>query len=123
MFWVIPSSRQSSFMNFDMNLGSRLLMILDGRPNRGKICLRNSSATPSALIVSLQGIAISILVQSWSVIVKIESKPSNSGSFTIKSIAIVWNGRASCFRVIGDKGAFFGWVLALFLWQSAHPLT
>ena len=51
-------------MNFDMNLGSRLLMILDGSLNLGKICLRNSSATPLVLIVSLQGIAISILVQS-----------------------------------------------------------
>ena len=63
MFWVIPNSQQSSFMNFDMNLGSQLLMIFDGSPNWGNICLRNSSATPSALIVSLQGIVISILVQ------------------------------------------------------------
>ena len=38
-------------------------------------------------------------------------------------MAIVWNGRASCFGVIGDKGAFFGWVLTLFLWQLVHPLT
>ena len=60
-------------MNFDMNLGSLSLMILDGSPNLGKICHKNSSATPSAIIVSLQGIVISIFVQSWSVIVKMES--------------------------------------------------
>ena len=76
-------------MNFDTNLGSLLLIILDGKPNRGKICLKNSLATPSAVIVSLQGIAISIFVQSWSVMIRIESYPSNSGSFTIKSIDMV----------------------------------
>ena len=58
-------------MNFDTNLGSLLLIIFEGSPNQGKICRRNSSATPSAVIVSLQGIAISILVQSWSVIVSV----------------------------------------------------
>ena len=51
-------------MNFDTNLGSLSLMILDGNPNLGKICCKNSSATPSAVIVSLQGIVISIFVQS-----------------------------------------------------------
>ena len=81
-------------MNFDMNLGSLSLMILDGSPNLGKICRKNRSATPSAIIVSLQGITISIFVQSWSVIVKIELYPANSGSFTIKSIDIIWNGSA-----------------------------
>ena len=81
-------------MNFDMNLGSLSLMILDGNPNLGKICHKNSLATPSAIIVSLQGITISIFVQSWSVIVKIELYPADSGSFTIKSIDIIWNGSA-----------------------------
>ena len=76
-------------MNFDMNLGSLSLMILDGNPNLGKICCKNSSATPSAVIVSLQGIAISIFVQSWSMMVKIESYPADSGSFMMKSIDIV----------------------------------
>ena len=56
-FWVIPIRWHSSFINFDMNLGSLSLMILDGNPNLGKICRKNSSATPSAIIVSLQGIA------------------------------------------------------------------
>ena len=93
-------------MNFDTNLGSLSLMILDGRPNRGKICLKNSLATPSAIIISLQGIVISIFVQSWSVMVKIESYPANSGSFMIKSIDIVWNGNAPTIGVIGFRGAF-----------------
>ena len=98
--------RHSSFMNFDTNLGSLSLIIFEGSPNRGKICRRNSSATPSAVMVSLQGIAMSILVQSWSVIVRMESNPADSGSFTIKSIAIVWKGSASVIGVIGVNGAF-----------------
>ena len=118
MFWVIPSSWQSSFMNFDMNWGSQLLMILDGSSNLGKICLRNSSTTPLALMVSLQGIAISIFVQLWSVIVKIKLNPSVLGSFTIKSMAIVWNRSVLWCSVISTRGAFFGWVLILFLWHS-----
>ena len=93
-------------MNFDTNLGSLSLIIFEGSPNRGKICRRNSSATPSAVIVSLQGIMISILVQSWSVIVRMESKPADSGSFTIKSIAMVWKGSAPIIGVMGNKGAF-----------------
>ena len=93
-------------MNFDTNLGSLSLIIFEGSPNRGKIWRRNSSATPSAEMVSLQGIAISILVQSWSVIVRMESNPSDSGSFTIKSIVMVWNGSAPVVGFMGDKGAF-----------------
>ena len=93
-------------MNFDTNLGSLSLIIFEGSPNQGKICRKNSSATPSAVIVSLQGITISILVQSWSIIVRIESNPANSGNFTIKSMAIVWNGSALVVGVMGDKGAF-----------------
>ena len=101
-------------MNFDMNLGSLSLIILEGNPNLGKICRRNSLATPSDVIVSLQGIAISIFVQSWSMMVKMESYPANSGSFTIKSMDIVWNGRAPIVGVIGFRGAFQGWVFVLF---------
>ena len=92
-------------MNFDMNLGSLSLMILDGSPNQGKICRKNSSATPSAIIVSLQGITI-IFIQSWSVMVKMELYPADSGSFTIKSIDMVWNGNAPIVGVIGFRGAF-----------------
>ena len=93
-------------MNFDTNLGSLSLMILDGSPNLGNICRKKSSATPSAVIVSLQGIAISIFVQSWSVMVRMESYPADSGNFTMKSIDIVWNGKAPIVGVIGFRGAF-----------------
>ena len=69
--------------------------------------------TSSALIVSLQGMATAILVQSWSVMVKIKLYPPDSGNLTIKSIAIVWKGSASAIGVIGYRGAFVAWVLTL----------
>ena len=93
-------------MNLDTNLGSLSLMILEGNPNLGKICRKNSSATPLAVIVYLQGIMISIFVQSWSMMVKMESYPADSGSFMIKFIDIVWNGNAPIVGVIGFRGAF-----------------
>ena len=101
-------------MNFDTNLGSLSLMILEGNPNLGNTCRKKSSATPSAVIVSWQGIVISIFVQSWSVMVRIESYPADSGSFTIKSMDIVWNGKASAVGRMGFRGAFLGWVFVLF---------
>ena len=102
-------------MNFDTNLGSLSLIIFEASPNLGKTCHRNSSATPSAVMVSLQGIVISIFVQSWSVMVRMELNPANSGSFTIKSIVIVWNGSTPVAGAIGDRGAFQGCVFTLFL--------
>ena len=101
-------------MNFDTNLGSLSLIILEGNPNLGNICGKNSLATPSAVIVSLQGIVISIFVQSWSVMVKIESYPADSGSFMMKSMDMVWNGKAPIVGVIRFRGVFWGWVFALF---------
>ena len=55
--------------------------------------------------------------------VRMESNPSDSGSFTIKSIAMVWNGSAPVVGVMGDKVAFCGCVFTLFCWHCAQPLT
>ena len=49
------------------------------------------------MIVSLHGIRMTALVQSWSVIVSIESKPFDSGNLTMKSIATVSKGSAPGF--------------------------
>jgi hypothetical protein len=43
-------------------------------------------------MVSLQGMNSDAFEQSWSVIVRMVSYPSDTGSFVIKSSAIVWNG-------------------------------
>jgi hypothetical protein len=66
-----------------------------------------------ASIVSLQGMKMAALEQSWSVIVRIESKPFDSGSFTMKSSEMVSNGSAFGSTVIGNKAGFVGWVLIL----------
>ena len=59
------------------------------------MCLAYKAAVSSALISSQQGINCDILVQLWSVTVRMESKPSDSGSFMMKSNAIVSNESAS----------------------------
>ena len=51
----------------------------------------------SEVIDSLQGMKMETLVQSWSVMVRIESKPLEIGSLMMKSMAITWNGSASGF--------------------------
>jgi len=79
-------------------------------------------ATPAASTVSLQGINIAALEQSWSVIVSIVSNPSDSGSLTIKSREMVWNGNALGSEVMGNSAGLLGFVLILDIWQVAHPL-
>jgi hypothetical protein len=64
-------------------------MILVGSPYLGNTYRKYSSATPLALIVSLQGIKMAALEQPWSVIVRIESYPFEMGSLTMKSRAMV----------------------------------
>ncbi len=60
--------------------------------------------------------------QSWSVIVSIESYPSDGGSFVMKSRAMHLNGCASGFIVMGNCGGLGCKVMFLCDWQSAHPL-
>ena len=70
-------------------------------------------ATPSAVIVSLHGIRMTALVQSWSVIVSIESKPFDNGNLTMKSIATVSKGSAPGLANIGLSGALLVWLFTL----------
>jgi len=62
------------------------------------------------------------LEQSVSVIVRMVLCPPDSGSFVMKSKAIVSNGRAFSVGVMGNKGGWLGWVLTLVIWQVAQPL-
>ena len=57
-------SLHSSFMNREVNLGSRSLITLEGRLNRGNICRRYRSATPSPVMVSLHGMNTCLLYTS-----------------------------------------------------------
>ena len=77
----------------------------------------------SEVIDSLQGMKMDALVQSWSVMVRIESKPLEIGSLTMKSMAITWNGSASGFVVMGNNRGFCRCVLTLLAWHVAHPFT
>src|SRR6266704_952752 len=120
---VVPVPLHSSLTNLDANFGSRSLMNFRGSPNRGNKCWTISPAVSSAVILSLHGMNTAALVQSWSVMVSIESYPCDIGSLVIKSTATVSNGIASRVGNIGDSGALVGRVLILFRWHSAHPRT
>src|SRR6266581_7397377 len=123
MFWVVPVALHNPRANREANFGSLSLMNFKGSPNRGNTCWMISPAVSSAVILSLQGMNIVALVQSWSVMVSIESYPCEIGSLVMKSRAIVSNGIALGLGNMGDMGAFVGCILILFLWHSAHPFT
>jgi len=73
-------------------------------------------------MASLQGMNTDALEQSVLVIMRMVSYPPDSGSFVMKSKAIVSNGRAFSVGVMGNKGGWLGWVLTLVIWQVAQPL-
>ena len=95
IFCSMPISLHNSHVNFDVNLGSWSLMILLGNPKCVTTCCRYNAAVPSALISLIRCKNMAALVQSWLVIVRIESYPCDKGSLVIKSMATVSNGIAS----------------------------
>src|SRR6266702_6359045 len=111
MFCVVPVPLHSPHMNLEANLGSLSLMNFSGSPNRGNMCWTINPAVSSAVILSLQGMNTAALVQSWYVMVSIESYPCETGNLVIKSRATVLNGIALCVGNMGDNGAFVGRVL------------
>lgn len=113
MFCSIFISLHNSRVNFDVNQGSQLLMILLGSPKLVTTCLRYNAAVSSALISSLHGMNITAFVQLWSVTVRIESYPCERGNLVMKSIATVLNGIASGFGYMGLKATFVGQLLTL----------
>jgi len=119
----VPVPLHSPQINLDVNLGSLSLMNFSGSLNRGNTCWMISPAISSAIITSLHGMNRATLLQSWSVMVSIESYPCDRGSLVMKSSATVLNGIASRQGNMGCSGALVGCVLTLFLWHSAHPLT
>ncbi len=59
--------------------------------------------------------------QSWLVIIRIESYPSEGGSLVMKSRAIILKGWASGLVVMGYCGGFGCIVIFLHDWQVVHP--
>src|SRR5260370_8830576 len=108
MCWAIPSMEHTSLMNFDVKRGSLSLITHKGSPNLRKTWLMYNSAVSSAVISSQHGMKMAVLVQSWSVTVSTASYPLDFGSLVIKSRAMVSNGIATGFGVIGTRGAHVG---------------
>src|SRR6266702_303482 len=114
MFWVVPVALHSPFTNLEANLGSLSLINFEGSPKCGNTCWTINPTVSSTVMLFLQGMNIAAFVQSWSVMVSIESYPCEIGSLVTKSRAIVSNGIASDLGNMGDRGAFVGRVLILF---------
>jgi len=122
MFCLISNILHIFLKTFEVNLVSQSKITLFGSPTNRNTCSRYNFATSNALMSSLQGSKITTLVQSWSVTISIMLYPFESGSFTIKSIAMVENGHALGFGGNGCKGGRFRWVFVLFSWHLAQPL-
>ena len=106
MLCLIPRDLQRSLVKLLVNQASWLDMTLLGSPTLGNTLSINRFTTSSMVIDSEQGKKIATFVQSWSVMVRIESwtTPSLSvewGSFTMKSRAMVLKGVASGCGFIG----------------------
>ena len=112
IFWRIWRESHSSLVNFEVNRVSQSEIIFFGIPNLGYTYRRYNPATPSAVIVSWQGMKMAALLQSWSMIVKIVSYFPDFGNFTIKSMDTVWKGSV-CSGVMGIIAGFRGRVFAL----------
>ncbi len=123
IFCSVPVPLHKLRMNLDTNFGSRLLINHCGSLKHGNTCCTISPAVSSAIIASLHGMNIAALLQSWLVIVSMESYPCDTGSLVMKSSTTVSKGIASGFGYIGCRGARVGRVLILCHWHSVHPLT
>jgi hypothetical protein len=64
---------------------------------------------------------IAALLQSWLVMVRMESYPSDMGRSVIRSNAMVPKGMCICFRGMGTRGTFALVVPLFVLWHTAHP--
>jgi hypothetical protein len=69
-FWVISSSVVMTFPKCEVNLGSRLLMILRGRPNHLNTLSRYNLAICGPVIMEVHGRNIMPLEQPWSTMVR-----------------------------------------------------
>src|SRR6266404_8662725 len=112
MFWQIWRESHSPLANFEVNWVSWSEIIFLGTPNLGYTYWRYSPASPSAVIVSWQGMKMAALLQSWSVIVKIVLYFPDFGNFMMKSMDTIWKGSV-CSGMMGIIASFRGHVFAL----------
>jgi hypothetical protein len=100
-------------VNFDANRGSRSLMIFVGRPYLANTCFAYRAAVSSPDISSMHGMRMVAFEQSWSVTVRMESYPCDTGNLVMKSTATVSKGVASGLAHMGSNGALVGRLLTL----------
>ena len=123
MFCSICSWAHSSLLNFDVKRGSRSKMILQGIPKCGNMCVAYKVAISAESMSFLQGRNIAALVQSWSVMVRIESYPFGGGKSVMRSHAMVSKGCAFGFVIMGCIGILGFVVFDLVSWHFGHPFT
>ena len=71
-------------------------MIFDGSLNHHTMLSKYSCATPSLVIVVLQGRNIAAREHPWSTMVRMALCPLHSGNPVIRSMAIDWKGSVPC---------------------------
>jgi hypothetical protein len=121
IFCSICSWVHSSLLNLDVKRGSRSKIILLGMLKCGNTCVAYNVAIPSESMSFLQGRNIATLVQSWSVIVRIESCLLERGRLVMRSHAMVSNGCVFGLTVIRYV-RILGFVIFDFVsWHFGHP--
>ena len=94
MFCCIWSFLHNALEKREVNQESQSEMILLGRPNHQYMCSMYNWATPSAVMVVIQGRNVAALVHPWSIMVSIVSFPLLFGSWVMRSIDTTLNGYA-----------------------------
>ena len=123
MFHPMLSLVVRAFVKCEVKRGSLSEMTLDGTLNQGKRYFMYSNATPSLVIVVLQGIKVATLEHPWSTTVRMASCPLAFGSWVIRSSVMTLNGHMEGSPGIQYSRVFFIMVCTLLCWQWAHPVT
>ena len=121
MLCSICSWAHSSLLNFDVKHGSQSEMILQGMPKCGNTFVVYNVAIPSESMSFLQGRNIATLVQSWSVIVRIELYPFEGGRSVMRSHVMVSKGYAFGLVMIGYVRILGFVIFDLVSWHFGHP--
>jgi hypothetical protein len=109
-------------VNFEVNRGSRSLVIFVGRPYLANTCLAYKAAVSSPDISSTHGMKMVAFEQLWSVTVSMELYPCDTGSLVMKSTATVSKGVASGLAQMGSSAALVGSVVNLMSLAFGAPL-